>query len=193
MKKILKAFVIPTITLFVICFVATALLGITNAVTAPTIDKLAKQKEIDTRKEVFVQAVDFDEEAKKVGENATIVAAYDKIKTEKDKNVIGYVVVTSAKGYGGNVEVMTGVTVDGKVTGISILSHSETPGLGAKAKTDDGWRAQFVDKIMDITVSKDQAGDNSIDAITGATITSKAVVAAVNEAIALATGGENVG
>ena len=66
MKKILKAFVIPTITLFVICFVATALLGITNAVTAPTIDKLAKQKEIYTRKEVFVQAVDFDEEAKKV-------------------------------------------------------------------------------------------------------------------------------
>jgi electron transport complex protein RnfG len=184
MKK-MKEYIVPTITLFVICLVATALLGITNAVTAPTIDKLAKQKEIDTRKEVFAQAVDFGE---KVSDEFNMVPALD-----QNNNVIGYVVVTSAKGYGGNVEVMTGVTVDGKVTGISILSHSETPGLGAKAKTDDGWRAQFVDKIMDITVSKDQAGDNSIDAITGATITSKAVVAAVNEAIALATGGENVG
>jgi len=182
MKK-MKEYLVPTITLFVICLAATALLGITNAVTAPKIDELAKQKEIDTRKEVFSQAVDFGE---KVSDEFNMVPAFD-----ENKNVIGYVVVTSAKGYGGAVEVMTGVTVDGKVTGISILSHSETPGLGAKSTNDD-FRSQFEGLIGGITVSKDQAGDNSIDAITGATITSRAVVNAVNEAITLA-GGENIG
>lgn len=187
--KIIKEYIVPTVTLFVICLVATALLGITNAVTAPEIEKLSKQKEADSRKDVFAAAETFDENATAIsGTAATIVSAYD-----KNGNVIGYIVKNSATGYGGAVEVMTGVTVDGKVTGITILSHSETPGLGAKAKTDDDWRAQFVDKIKDITVSKDQPGDNSIDAITGATITSRAVVTAVNEAITLATGGENVG
>ncbi len=184
MKK-MKEYIVPTITLFVICLVATALLGITNAVTAPTIEGLAEQKEIDTRKDVFAQAVSFGE---KVSDEINMVPAFD-----KNGEPIGYVVVTSSQGYGGAVEVMTGVTIDGKVTGISVLSHSETPGLGAKAETDDGWLAQFIDKTKNITVSKDQAGDNSIDAITGATVTSRAVVAAVNEAIALATGGENVG
>ena len=182
--KTVKAYIIPTITLFIICLVATALLGITNAVTAPEIDELAEQKESDTRLEVFPSATSFGEKKK---DEANIVPALD-----ENGNPIGYVVVTSAKGYGGAVEVMTGVTADGKVTGVSILSHGETPGLGAKAKTDDNWRAQFNNLIGGITVSKDQAGDNSIDAITGATITSRAVVEAVNEAIALA-GGENVG
>lgn len=183
MKK-LKEYLVPTIILFVICLVATALLGITNAVTAPEIEALAIQKEKDTRLEVFPDAASFGEKA---DESVNIVPALD-----GNGETIGYVVVTSAKGYGGEVEVMTGVTADGKVTGISILSHSETPGLGAKAKTDDEWRGQFTDKTGGIAVSKDQAGDNSIDAITGATITSRAVVAAVNEAIELA-GGENVG
>lgn len=183
MKK-LKEYLVPTLILFVICLVATALLGITNAVTAPEIEKLANQKESDTRKDVFAQAVSFGE---KVDDETNIVPALD-----DSGNPIGYVVVTSAKGYGGAVEVMTGITVDGKVTGISILSHSETPGLGAKSKTDDNWRTQFVDKIKGITVSKDAKSDNSIDAITGATITSRAVVEAVNEAIELA-GGVNIG
>lgn len=182
--KTMKEYLVPTITLFVICLVATALLGITNGVTAPEIEKLAIQKEEDTRLEVFPDAASFGE---KENENDKVVPAFD-----ENNNVIGYVVVTSSKGYGGAVEVMTGVTADGKVTGISILSHSETPGLGAKSKTDAKWREQFNNLIGGITVSKDVDGENSIDAITGATITSRAVVAAVNEAIELA-GGENIG
>lgn len=186
MKKI-KEYLIPTFALFVICFVATALLGITNDVTALEIEALAIQKEEEARLEVFPNAT-FDKEATEIDDDTSIVKAYD-----ENNNIIGYVVVTvDKKGYGGEIEVMTGVTVDGKVTGISILSHSETPGLGAKSKTDDKWRTQFIDKIKDITVSKDAKGENSIDAITGATITSRAVVRAVNRAIEIA-GGENIG
>lgn len=182
--KNLKEYLVPTITLFIICLVATALLGITNDVTAPIISELAVETEINTRKEVFPDAAEFGE-AEIKGE-ASIVAALD-----ESGNTIGYVVVNAAKGYGGDISVMTGVTADGKVTGVSILSHSETAGLGAKAKNDD-FRNQFIGLISGITVSKDKAGDNSVDAITGATITSRAVTTAVNEAISLA-GGENIG
>ena len=86
---------------------------------------------------------------------------------------------------------MTGVDIDGKVTGVNILSHSETAGLGAKA-AETSFRDKFVGLVNGITVSKDKAGENSIDAITGATITSRAVVNAVNAAIE-AAGGENIG
>jgi len=182
MKK-MKEFVIPTLTLFIICLVATALLGITNDVTAPKIEVLKKQKTAESRLEVFPDAVKFGEEE---NENDKVVPALD-----ENGQTIGYVVETSAKGYGGAVEVITGVTLEGEVTGIRILSHSETPGLGAKAKTDDEWRNQFVGLIKGITVSKDEPGENSIDAITSATITSRAVVEAVNEAIELAGGESN--
>ena len=86
---------------------------------------------------------------------------------------------------------MTGVDINGKVTGVNILSHAETAGLGAKA-AEDSFRNQFIGLIEGITVSKGEGGENSIDAITGATITSKAVTQAVNAAIE-AAGGENVG
>lgn len=182
--KSLKDYLIPTLTLFIICLVATALLGVTNEVTAPIIEELAVETEINSRKEVFPDAANFGE-AQAKGE-ASIVAALD-----ENGGTIGYVVVNLAKGYGGDVSVMTGIAADGKVTGINILSHSETAGLGAKATGED-FRSQFKGLISGITVSKDKAGDNSIDAITGATITSRAVVNAVNEAIELA-GGENIG
>ena len=110
---------------------------------------------------------------------------------DKDGNVLGSVVVNVAKGYGGDISVMTGVDKDGKVTGVNILSHSETAGLGANA-VKESFRDQFVGLVKGITVSKDKPGENSIDALTGATVTSRAVTKAVNAAIE-AAGGENDG
>ena len=101
---------------------------------------------------------------------------------DKDGNVLGSVVVNVAKGYGGDISVMTGVDKDGKVTGVNILSHSETAGLGANA-VKESFRDQFVGLVKGITVSKDKPGENSIDALTGATVTSRAVTKAVNAAI----------
>ena len=90
------------------------------------------------------------------------------------------------------LEVMAkGVDKDGKVTGVNILSHSETAGLGANA-VKESFRDQFVGLVKGITVSKDKPGENSIDALTGATVTSRAVTKAVNAAIE-AAGGENDG
>ncbi len=182
--KSMKEHIVTTVTLFLICLISTLLLGITNSVTAPIIEKLAVETEIKSRQVVFESASSFGEA--KQTDAGSIAEALD-----ENGNKIGYVVVNTAKGYGGDISVMTGVDLDGKVTGINILSHSETAGLGAKATTDN-FRNQFIGLISNITVSKDKAGDNSIDAITGATITSRAVTQAVNAAIELA-GGENNG
>ncbi len=183
--KSLKEYLVPTVTLFVICLVATFLLGLTNSVTAPIIADLALETEKKSRQIVFADAASFGE-AVVLEDGTSVVAALDEAGSE-----IGHVVVNVAKGYGGDISVMTGVDASGKVTGVNILSHAETAGLGANATTDS-FRSQFVGLINGITVSKDKAGDNSIDALTGATVTSRAVVNAVNAAIE-AAGGENIG
>ena len=94
---------------------------------------------------------------------------------------VGCVFITSAKGYGGDVKIMTGVDTGGKVSGISILEINETPGLGMNAKKDD-FRNQFKGQSGELKVNKD---GGEIVAITSATVTSRAVTKAVNEALAL--------
>ena len=101
---------------------------------------------------------------------------------------------TSAKGYGGDIDLMVGIDTSGKVTGVSILSISETAGLGMNAK-NESFINQYMGKSGTIGVSKNGASDTEIQALTGATITSKAVTSAVNTALSLYSqiGGEKVG
>ncbi len=101
---------------------------------------------------------------------------------KKDGKVVGYCVSNVTSGYGGDLNVLTGVDVNGKVTAVEILSHGETPGLGAKS-TDDAFKGQYSGKTAgEITVVKNSPGASDIQAISGATITSNAVTKAVNEA-----------
>ena len=102
-----------------------------------------------------------------------------------NNETVGYVFQTEAKGYGGAVKVMTGISAGGQITGVVILEHSETPGLGANAE-----KASFTDQFKQtapekgITLVKNKApSDGEIEAMTGASITSRAVTNAVNEAI----------
>ena len=113
--KNLKEYLVPTVTLFVICLAATFLLGLTNSVTAPIIEELAVETEMKSRQIVFADAASFGEEFTNDDE-IKLVPALD-----KDGATIGYVVVTVEKGYGGDINVMTGVDLEGKVTGVSIL------------------------------------------------------------------------
>ncbi len=186
MKKF-NEYAAPTVVLFLICVVAAFLLAVTNDVTAPAIAEVNAANEAKARTVVFADADSFGEAVKSdVPCVDTVVPALD-----KDGSVIGYVVTSyDEKGYGGKISVMTGIDADGKVTGVSILDMSETAGLGANAKRDS-FREQFIGKIKGITVSKDEAGENAIDALTGATVTSRAVTRAVNAAIEAAGGVNN--
>lgn len=91
----------------------------------------------------------------------------------------GYVFTLNTKGYGGNIEMMVGINADSTISGIDILKHTETPGLGAKAKEDPSFGEQFKGVSADKAISL----GSDVQAITGATITSTGVTNGVNEAI----------
>ena len=170
-----KEIIVPSATLLVICLVATLLLGVTNLLTAGQIAKLEEETKIAAMNEVL-PAEDYTQT-----EGKEIYTAV------KNGAVAGYIFVTGAKGYGGYISVMTAVDPAGKILAVSILSASdETPGLGQNV-TKEGFYSQFLGLSGDITVVKNGANstDNEINAVTGATISSKAVTKAVNEALTL--------
>lgn len=111
----------------------------------------------------------------------------------KDNKIIGFVVtVVAGDGYGGDIKFSVGVKADGTYSGTSILSISETAGLGMRAKTDPTFLGQLEGKkVSKFNVVKDGTGssaDDKVDAIGGSTITSKAVVKGVNAALTVYNG-----
>ncbi len=184
MKIDAKSVLIPTITLFLICVIVTGLLAGTNAITKDQIAAQAAETERVSRTMVLPSAADFQENTLS-GEDGDIVY-YTGV--DSSGNTAGYVFTTEAKGYGGTVQVMTGLDGEGKVSGVVILSHDETPGLGANAEKEE-FRSQYVGQSVSnaplSVVKSGQAGEGQILAITGATITSTAVTDAVNQAVEL--------
>ena len=99
---------------------------------------------------------------------------------DKSGNDIGKAFIASAKGYGGDVTVSVGIDNEGVITGIDIVSMNETAGLGANC-TSEEFKSQYIGKSGELEVTKSGApGDSEINALSGATITSKAVTSAVN-------------
>lgn len=175
MKLSFKEIFAPTAVLVIICVAVSAALAGTNALTKDKIAEQQLKKAEDSRRLVLDIAESFEEQ--NGGEYYTGVA---------NGEIVGYVFETSAKGYGGDVKVMTGIGADGKISGVVILSHGETPGLGANAEKED-FREQYEQPVPDgdISVVKYQTPqEGEIEAVTGATITSTAVTNAVNDALA---------
>lgn len=110
------------------------------------------------------------------GEDEAILAVY--------KGETGFVIQTVAYGYAGNITLLVGVSNEGTVTGLVVRDLSETYGLGANALTDTEFLSQFLGTAGDAEVG------NNIDAMTGATVSSKAVTRAVNSAVAYVTGAD---
>ena len=164
------------VVLFLICLVTALLLGLTNEVTAPFI----QENNWKTTQEAMNAVLPADEYAdvtsQYTGGDATVEAVYQ-------AGDAGYVVqVSPPTSFSGNLTIMVGVDSGYACTGISITSTGETSGLGSNASKPD-FQAQFVGKTGEVKVTKD-GGD--IDALTGATITSRGVCEAVTSAIAAA-------
>lgn len=184
MKISAKSVLVPTITLFLICVIVTGLLAGTNAITKDQIAFQQAETEKASRTMVLPGTENF-EEASLSGEDGT-VSYYTG--TDASGTVVGYVFTTEAKGYGGTIQVMTGIDAEGKVSGVVILSHDETPGLGANAEKED-FRNRYVGQTAAeggfSVIKSGEAGEGQILAITGATITTNAVTDAVNSAVDL--------
>lgn len=187
MNKIVKNAIILT----VITLVAGIGLGFVYEITKEPIAQAQDAAKKEAWQQVFPEAslddfteVDVDTKAadqaiKDLGIKATI----DEV-CEVEGGEAGYVVTTTdSEGYGGNIQITVGITSDGTVSGISILSISETAGLGMKA-TEPAFYTQYEGKQAEkFAVSKDGGDGEPIDALSGATITSRAVTGAVNAAL----------
>ena len=98
--------------------------------------------------------------------------------TASDGADAGYAVMVAPRGFGGEIVMIVGIGTDGAVTGVVITEMSETAGLGTKAN-DPAFLSQYAGKSGSLSVVKGEAGENQISAITGATVTSRAVTTGV--------------
>lgn len=176
--------------LFIITVIAAVLLGATNMATADRIEQQLIQENVDARKAVLEDVEEFkkmeDADLQNImqSEFPIIEEVYEGIKGQE---VVGYTFKTTPSGYGGIIVVNVGISVDGKLTGIKVVSHEETPGLGAKATEDvfqQQYKAKAIDQALEV-VKTTPSKDNEVEAITGATTTSDTVTEGVNNAIDL--------
>ena len=174
-KKDIGAIIKTAVALFLICAFSAGIVAYVNSVTSGTIEQNALAAANEAKNAVLPAAETFDETTLSdgtvgyIGKNAA-------------GEIVGYVFSTAASGYGGKVGVMTGFNADGVVTGVQILSIEETPGLGMKAKTEK-FLNQFTGTDGALSVVKNtEPARNEIQALTSATITSRAMVKAVNAA-----------
>lgn len=176
--------VIAALILFIIALVVTAALASANEITKDIIIEQAKIDQDNARLEVFSSAVSFADISGEYVSEATPKIASVYTAMDSESNVIGIVVVSAAKGYSGDVTIMSGITLDRKVTGIKVISDNETPGLGKKV-ADAPFTQRFLNKKPGLLFSLKATSEdvNKIDAITGVTISSTAMVNALNLAI----------
>ena len=155
------------------CLISGLIIGIVYFITAPI---AAEKSEI--LKQQSMQALVADAQTfKAVPDKAEWFAA------EKDGKVIAYVVPGETKGYGGAIKMLVAVSTDGTVIDYNILSANETPGLGDNAAKEP-FRNQLKGKKAEaLTVVKDPSNKENVQAMTGATISSRAVTLGVKNAV----------
>lgn len=177
--------IVLSAVLLVISLVVALLLAFTNTITKDKIAQNTEKEQTLAKQEVMPEATEFEDMGYS---NGSVTAVYQAISGD---SMVGWCVSVMPNGYGGAIDLMVGINPDMSVSGIKVVSNSETAGLGAKC-TDAEFSKQFINKKSPVSVIKNgNARDNEIVAITGATITSRAVVQGVNDAIdaVKATGG----
>ncbi len=174
-KKNREDIIKPVGVLLAICIIIPLALSVTNKVTAK---KIAELENENSKKNMqsLVSADDFEKCSD---------GGIDYYTAIKGGETAAYIFTESAKGYGGDVSVMTAVKPDGTVAGVAILDVSgETPGLGQNA-AKESFYSQYAGLKKGVSLLKNgaRAENNEVDAVTGATITSTAVTRAVNAAL----------
>jgi len=182
MAKLKSSFINMLIVLTAVSFVASTILAYVYEITKAPIVQAALTKKLNAISEVvpaFENNPNSDMFKVKTFDNTDSLEVYP---AKKDGKTVGYAVKTyTMKGFSGLVELMVGFTSDGTIFNVAVLNHHETPGLGAKMSTPK-FKSQFKDKnpaSFHLQVKKD-GGD--VDAITAATISSRAFCDAVDRA-----------
>ncbi len=185
------------IALFLITLISGLALGYVYEITKEPIAVGEEKAKVAAYKAVFPEAKSFEEDAAlnqkaKEADLKSLNAIYEAVTVDDvnqaydaNQNLIGYIVqITTKNTYKDPITFAMGYSMEGKIQGIKILSINETPGLGMKAKTPD-FIGQYLNKQVDqFTVTKTGSKqDSEIDAISGATITSRGVTYAIDAGI----------
>lgn len=174
---------VPAIILTVICLVTTGLVALTFDITKAERERQEVIAANANRLALFPEAAAF---TPLVDDSAALPAGLEEaiIVTGDDGTQLGYIFVSEKRGYGGMVPVMIAVNMDSVISGIRVLANEETPGLGKKVEANP-FLKQFLDKHADdiFGLRVDNAGHQPIDAVSGATISSRAVTDAINIAL----------
>ena len=161
-----------------VCLICSAILGVVYAVTAAPIEAAAQKELVASISKVLPEGGDLSEAVTAEFEGQS----FEYYTLSEGGSASAYAVKSTTVGFGGPLTLMVGVLPDGTVYNTSVLTCNETPGLGAKCTSDQGfmnqWKNLAPDKV--IKVKKD-GGD--IDAITASTITSRAYSLAVSNAV----------
>lgn len=150
-----------------ICFLSSSVLAIVNSITDPLIRQQKEREESSAFNEVMPQSLDFRPHYQ--DEKIIYYTAYD-----RSNKLNGFIIKAKAKGYVSDIEAVAGLNLKLEISGIKILSHNETPGLG-NGIADDAFLSQFQGKNVNTF--------NEVQAITGATISSSAVINSVRDKI----------
>lgn len=178
----------PTAVLVAICAAVTAALAFTYSITKEPIAQRACEEAEEARKKVLCDADRFEEVEnldRLREENPALGAVIQASIGYSEDSAVGHVISLVVKGYGGDMHMTVGIDISGKITGVAVGENSETPGLGSKATGE-----LFLSRLEGITpreelkvVKTGGQKPEEIDAISGATITSRAIVAGVQEAV----------
>ncbi len=160
--------------LTLVCVMAALVLGAVYKNTAPLI---AAQKEKETQQALKQALPDAD---KFIIQRVNGEAYYEGYKDEK---LIGYAITVKAEGYSGDIEIMVGLDKKGVITGVEILTQQETPGLGARCiEVKYGEKTPWFTRQFKQKKAEEVSLEN-IETITGATITTEAIIDAIKESV----------
>ena len=176
--------------LMVICAIVAALLGVVNGVTADKIAAIQAQKLQASLQVVFPGAeftkVEVTDDLSALAASPNAESGLEAIYTASTG---GYAVEVPPTGFGGSIDMIVGIDADGNVTGVSVISHAETAGIGTKIVADKpnkngvGVLTQFIGRgAGEGNLFTVNSGSNEVDAISGATVTTKAITRGVNAA-----------
>jgi electron transport complex protein RnfG len=162
-----KDFLAPILVLTLICLVITAAMAATNSVTAPKIASDKQTRQAAMLAEIIPEAESF-EQLELEALPASVTQVYE------TTNNVGYIFTVTATGYGGQMQILCGISPDGKILACKTMEDSETQGIGTRVTQGD---------FAETLIGKDAQLDG-VSAVSGATISSKAYLGAVADAFA---------
>ena len=173
--RALRYYLRISLSLLLICTVVALLLSAVNIATRDVIAAREQEERQTALATLYPALTDIEDAKGSYPEGVLAVYAL-----YADGQLLGHAVELVSRGFGGDIRMLVGITTEGSVCGTEILAHSETPGLGSRA-TEQAHLLQFVGM---------QAGGSSVDAITGATVSSRAIERGVSLALSLFEGGD---